>query len=330
MAEDIGTDCVDNVASVEKYKASPLQRAVVMTHGSVDVSTGKAYVVNPDNSAAFFDRGNTKGDGTDGWLYRSNLTMTPNEGDSVAVDVYIAVSWKMTFTYDFAGETDPVAVYLDLAESQFTNPDPVTGYDFTRPGTNDAGKGFRIGFYGAVKGTTTTAAEYKHDVVWGNNVPIAVGDVPAAWNDANAYSTDNRVLKDGVIYRAIAPSAASSGWDNAKWVATGRISLNASKDCDATYVSGTAATSKYNAAGKTEYVVRNVGYQRKHSGDETLGEGEDVAAERICVLTSTQPSVTVTCAAWFEGTDPNVVSGNALTCLGAKMTFYSRSVNPES
>jgi hypothetical protein len=340
LAADIGTtyDSVSNTVSVQKASATPAKNQVVMTHGSVltvgaknAANYGKAFVVNPDTGNTFFDRGKLEGDGTDGWLYRKDLTMKNNANPRVdkVVDVYIAVSWKMTFTYSFAGEAKPVAVYLDTKDSAFAPADPDEGYDFTRNNSkNDAEKGFRIGFYNAVyavgDANAGTAAVNSHDVVWGNNVPRTAA-APAVWDKdhTDGYNINDEVLKDGVIYKATARSTQGLAWTPANWNATGEITLGQGVACDAECVSGTAAnaTTDYTASN---YIYHNNSYVRVASDTETAGELGH--ATRVCVLTSDHPSVTITCAAWFEGTDPNVISGNDLTCLKANMTFYSRSL----
>ena len=337
LAADIGTtyDSVSNTVSVQKYSASPAKNQVVMTHGSVltvgdknAANYGKAFVVNPDTGNTFFDRGKVAGDGTNGWLYRKDLTMKNNVPADKVVDVYIAVSWKMTFTYSFAGEAKPVAVYLDTKDSAFAPADPDDGYDFTRDtdGKNDADKGFRIGFYNAVyaagDANAGTAAANSHDVVWGNNVPRTTA-APAVWDKdhTGGYAVNDEVLKDGVIYKATAVSAQGLAWTPANWNATGEITLGQSAACDAECVASESATTDYTASN---YIYHNDSYVRVNSNTETAAELGH--ATRVCVLTSDHPSVTITCAAWFEGTDPNVISGNNLTCLKANMTFYSRSL----
>lgn len=49
------------------------------------------------------------------------------------------------------------------------------------------------------------------------------------------------------------------------------------------------------------------------------------APERICTLTKTNDSVDVTCVAWFEGEDPNVVEGTQMDVIDALLSFYVRS-----
>lgn len=340
MAAGIGTtyDSETKTVSVQQESADPAARQVIMTHGSICTKSGdnygKAFVVNPDTGNTYFDRGKEKGTG-DGWLYRENLAMINKTNATKNVDVYIAVSWKMTFTYSFAGESKPVAVYLDTHDSVFQGVDMAgDDYDFTRNDVNknDADKGFRIGFYNAVyaagDANAGSAVDNAHDLVWGNNVPVTgtAADAIVAWDKdhTGGYTSGDKVIKDNVIYAATATVAEGAAWDAAKWKVSGDITLNAGKGCDASFVQSDSATDKYTASN---YVYYNETYNRVASDTEpstfTAGTHDP---RRVCVLNAAHPSVTITCAAWFEGTDPNVISGNNLTCLSAKMTFYSRSL----
>ena len=47
--------------------------------------------------------------------------------------------------------------------------------------------------------------------------------------------------------------------------------------------------------------------------------------DRICTLTSGSSSCAVTCIAWFEGEDPNVVNDTEMDSIAAKLNFYARS-----
>ena len=294
---------------------------VVLTHGSVNMGNTNAYMINPDETPKYNQYTNT----SNNWRYKNNLSIKDVGDTTRHVDVYVAVSWTMTFTYTFAGDTNPVAIYLNLGESAFDTSDPGTPYDFTFNDSADLDtqKAFRIGFYNAVYAAGETnagdAAANRHNVVWGNNVP----EDAVAWADDGVYAIGDVVLKDGKLYKAVAAKATDDPWTPASWTELkGAITYNKSLSTDATYVSSTSdPVAKYVAK---EYVTTTTPYTRVAEDAEyeaTLGN-----AERICVLTAAQHSVTVTCAAWFEGTDPNVVTGAKMRCLDADMHFYARPV----
>ena len=325
MDQDVGTiyDSGTNSVYVQTAATTPTVRnQVVLTHGSLNVADGNAYVIDAD-SGNFSNKGTAAGSG---WKYRDGMSVpnskTPSE--NVLIDVYIAVSWKMTFTYDFGGESAPVAVFLDLKKSTFASENPEEGYDFRKPATItglETAKGFRVGFYGAVYNGTTTAAANAHNVVWGNHVPLT-SDV-TKFVDKQGYEANDKVAKDGIVYSAKAAIASGHDWNEAEWNMTGDITLGMGLSSDAKYVSGTSSgsTTPHTA---NDYVYYKDPYTPVESGAQDADDTD--SPEKICVLTSTNNSVTVTCAAWFEGTDPNVVTGSALNCLKANMSFYSRSL----
>ena len=104
------------------------------------------------------------------------------------------------------------------------------------------------------------------------------------------------------------------------------------------YVNGTAAGS-YGEYTNSDYIMHTeAAYTRLDNlAENKTFNAETSKAERICVIENGKTNgaageagagkVTITCAAWFEGTDPNVVSSAKMECLKASMTFYARTVN---
>lgn len=357
----------------------------VLTHGSVNIDSGdnygKAYVIDPDSPIAnpsFKNRG-IAGNADPSWLYKENVQIANNTPANKEVDVYIAVSWKMTFKYTFAGDKTPVVVYLDLKDSVFhDDATPVTGYEFTKdavPATRpeDTARGFRIGFYGGVYSHAEDAnkgavAANRHDVVWGNHIDgdeLKGTSYKGAYSNSATYAIGDLVLNGTAIYQCSEAVTEAGEWaaNSAKFkavriaaLAPAHVSSKAYKKGDIvtestntyrckanieahpfnagewdeieveklSYVNDEAASST-TAYTAMNYVTSNSDYARLSNGAETAAA--NTKAERICVLTADHPWVTVTCAAWFEGTDPNVVSGAAMKCMSADMTFYSRSAS---
>lgn len=390
---DVTLDDLDGTTYNAVSKKIRVNDDAVLTHGSVNIDReayeganyGKAFVINPDSPVAnptFLDRG-VAGNADPSWLYKPNLMVDNNDTPDPTpkeVDVYIAVSWKMTFKYTFAGDKTPVIVYLDLKDSSFAdNATPVSGYEFTKDAKSgkreDTAKGFRIGFYNGVyasddESAPGSAAANKHDVVWGNHTPgeeLKTTKYKGAYAASQTYAVGDFVLDaESNIYECTAAVATSTNWgaDSDKFkparisvIAPAHSSTKAYKEGDVvtesaktyrckadiaaktftssdwdeikgleklSYVNGTAAGSTL-AYTAMNYVVNDAGYSRVENAAEAANS--NTLAERICVLTDEHPSVTITCAAWFEGTDPNVISGAAMKCMSASMTFYSRSAD---
>ena len=386
---DVSMEALDGTTYNAVNNKIRVNNDAVLTHGSVSINSlvnsgedyGKAYVINPDsplNAPSFKDRG-IAGNANPSWLYKENVQIANNKPENKEVDVYIAVSWKMTFKYTFAGDKTPVVVYLDLHDSVFhDNATPVTDYEFTKdavPSTRpeDTARGFRIGFYNGVYSYTgdankDDAAANRHDVVWGNHIDgdELKGESYKGAYSSTTYNVGDFVLNDKIVYQCTEAVTEAGNWatNSAKFkavriaaLAPAHVSSKAYKKGDIvtestktyrckanieahafvssewdeiegleklSYVHGeaTGSTTAYTAMN---YVTSNSDYVRLSNGAETAAA--NTKAERICVLTADHPWVTVTCAAWFEGTDPYVVSGAAMKCMSADMTFYSRSAS---
>ena len=55
------------------------------------------------------------------------------------------------------------------------------------------------------------------------------------------------------------------------------------------------------------------------------GENHTDAPERLCTLSPTSTHNLVTCIAWFEGEDPNVIHGTQMDVMDVYLSFYARS-----
>ena len=85
------------------------------------------------------------------------------------------------------------------------------------------------------------------------------------------------------------------------------------------YVSGTAVDDVSNYTS-SNYV--------QHDDDYVLiqnGPGHTLAPERICTLSRSHASCVITCIAWFEGEDPNVIDGTQMDIMTSRLTFYARN-----
>ncbi len=309
MAAGQGTEKVGDDIQVKKAKAVPAQNAAVLTHGSVNVNSGKAFVVDEEDPKKFVDL-RTSATSPDSWLHQAGVSIAETSGSSSkTVDVYIAVSWEMTFTYTFASDERPVAVYLDLKKSTFSEKDDPSPYflkSASTPHTEDTALGFRIGFYGAGDGV-------GHDVVWGNNDAIK-----PAYSSSKTYEVGDVVTYSDAVYTCSTDIATPEEWTVGHWTATPTAN-------NLTYVSAGGDDSDIAHYTNLNYVVHDGGYNRLDNGAEAAATV--TKAERICKLTKTDSSATVKCAAWFEGTDPNVISGAAMKCMTASMSFYARALS---
>lgn len=335
-----GTTKTGNVISVDND--------TVLTHGSFNHATGYAFVKDPDVADLdnpYLNKGvdaNAVDPLDDSWIQVKGVkitdkaTPTPQER---TVNVYNAISWSMTFTYTFASDATPVGIYLDLGQSVFKDAEFVNGaYDFTSDAKDGdtsllkTAKGFRIAFYGAIQGNdpyavSPVSATGARNVVWGNNTPITGVNAYANGQD---YAVGAKVHVDGVVYQAKeAMNPSPAAFDSSKWKPTGEIVAAGNH-----YVSSTAtALGTYDSA--VNYVVHNPivkptegYYQRVEPGSEHTTWQAGERAERLCVLSPgvATSTVTVKCAAWYEGTDPNVVTGSAMQSLSAAICVYARTL----
>lgn len=223
---------------------------------------------------------------------------------------YVAVSWTMTFKYEFATETADVGIYLDLKDSTYT---PGTSADGI--GTNEGGDsalGFRILF----KNPTTAGLS----TVFGNHAP-ELNSAATAWEASTNYTAGAEVQYNGETYSRIATGGTDeTSFDSTKWNKTFKSSLAlADQATNLEYVTGAASTATADYT-TTNYVYHNGSYVPKNDGTGNTG-----AAERIATLTTSHKQEVITCVAWFEGTDPNVVNSTAMKYVDAALKFYARS-----
>ncbi len=356
---------VTNSSDLEPTSATI--RKAVLTHGSVAHTGTKeshAFVIDGDSTSDFVDKG---ADVSPNWRHIENVTIKDNHENDQIVDVYNAVSWTMTFTYTFASDSSPVAVYLDMNASNFV--DPTIDPNFMKNGSDPrkTSKGFRISFSGG---------SGAHDVVWGNETAPITSSIPEEYNRASSYTNgSSKAVHDGKIYVCNTDiTADTEDWTPAHWTLTQDISLHNEFVATTSYVVDDIViyegkAYKCNTPGANAWDADNwdevdTGDLRYVSNGKVAGEGTSATSlystsdyvwhksesrlenldanefetfkpgvsrsSRICVLTPGSNTVTINCAAWFEGTDPNVVSGAAMECLKANMTFYSRTVNADA
>lgn len=78
------------------------------------------------------------------------------------------------------------------------------------------------------------------------------------------------------------------------------------------------ATSQFDA---NEYTKTVPDYSKRADG----GVDASNTKEYLGTFTPTSTSITITCTAWYEGTDPAVVSGKTRSSLSATRKFYARN-----
>lgn len=91
------------------------------------------------------------------------------------------------------------------------------------------------------------------------------------------------------------------------------------------YVNGVASSNVGTYSGNYAYPAET--YTAAVDGTDAASDTANRARkERICTLVpSTQESMAVTCIAWFEGEDDNVVNDTEMDKMKAKLNFYARS-----
>ena len=203
---------------------------------------------------------------------------------------YVAISWTISFKYTFAdGETTDIGVYLDLANSLVT--DPETDAVNSKP---NAAKAFRIAF---VNG--------GHNVVW---APLA----------------DENTTK-GVSSYNLGTAEGGDGESHANKY---------------TYVNSVSTVGNYDPAATGDTASKDFIYKGTTASDAPVDmtAGNTTRTDRVATIkmgyvdgevnpaanTAKTGSTTVTCVAWFEGSDPNVVNSTVMNPLSASMKFYSR------
>lgn len=85
------------------------------------------------------------------------------------------------------------------------------------------------------------------------------------------------------------------------------------------YVVGEGATDR-ETYSTGNYFIHDSSYSKVANGPGNTGR-----PERLCTLTRDDPTMRVLCVAWFEGEDPNVVSGTQMDVIDADLSFYVRS-----
>ena len=245
----------------------------VLTHGSVDHKTQKAYYPT-DEKATTFNAGyaltGTKGTlpTTDPVAAATGDTLGLLRGKNTSGDnIFTAFTWDMTFTFNTTNASDSFALFFDNDQSVVTR----TSTDGTS--SEETYKGFRIAFM-HVSGTTK-------DLVWADN---------QEWNATLANS-------------------------NVK------------------YMSGNPAAVTGYAAADKDLIASNTAAANIASVDESNGIADGTASATaesyynyLGTFTPSSRTMTFRCAAWYEGTDPNVVIGADLDTVSVAMHFATRRV----
>jgi hypothetical protein len=272
---------------------------------SVNLSTGNAYRIKRDE-AGYNDFGvydaDANSDSVLDWQY-----------DVIdGTKYFVAAAWTLTFSYTFNAESADVGVYLNLNTSTLAGTNDNAGKNGAVGGANKTDLGFRIGFKSA-------SGERK---VWSNHAPVTA----AAYSNSATYELNKYAIHDNKVYKCTTAIASAEEWTAEHWtLQTHENTLNVNTTTDLQYVSGTSATTSYNAVGADTYIVKPDDYAL--AVDDTTGTSR---VDRIATLTKANPSRVVTCYAWFEGTDPNIVSSTEtiktdFQKMTADMKFYARS-----
>ena len=239
-------------------QAITLATGVNLTHGSYDHTTDKAYYPNDIATSCTGVARPTDSANYNTWA----LPGTENK-------IFFAVSWTITFSYEWGGSSNPVNLYFDGtvgtgATSTFT-PQTLAGGTAAASGKATY-HGFRLAMVGTKKVIWAPGTSTVSDEVYQSGTAIDSQGIYAGSGDASVPNT---------------------------YVASGSI-------IDAT---GYAAdkTSATPSAERADYLGTFT-----RSGSET------------------STSLVVTCVAWYEGNDVNVMDGAELDKVTATLGFYTR------
>ena len=155
-----------------------------------------------------------------------------------------------------------------------------------------------------------------------------------AWKWTISYAAVNSTDKIAVIIDQFtsgydSANKTAGGFEIARTTGTNGIKLVYGNDDHAGHVTNTdttTGTGNFKTEVGSHYLTKSTGYKKK--ADKQSEKSYKADEGYIATLDSTHSSVEVTCVAWYEGTDPVVVTsyleGNP--AITATFNFYSRSI----
>ena len=204
-------------------------------------------------------------------------------------DYYFAMSWDLKFSYDFAGDATQVNLYLDPSSKIYqmdNNQEVAWG------ASNSTYKGFRIAF---IAGNHSTLSSNTTKVWAPEQNENLCGYVNSVNNNFAVVGTTDSVLNDTDPQNIVYDTDGYHG---------GLYNQNNAVNLIAKNTTGTvAATAESGATSAPNYLGS---FNKEASNDASTLE--------------------FTCFAWFEGTDPNIVTSaqTYYDTLFAEIKFFTR------
>ena len=202
-------------------------------------------------------------------------------------DYYFAMSWDLKFSYDFAGDATQVNLYLDPSSKIYQLDNQ--DQEVAWGATNSTYKGFRVAFIAANHSTLSS----NSTKVWApeQNENLC-GFVNSVNNNFAVVGTNDTAIPetDPVQYN-------SDGYHG------GSYNQNSAVNLIAKNTTGTVAATAESGAASAPNCLGS--FNKEASGLSTLE---------------------FTCFAWFEGTDPNIVTSaqTYYDTLFASIKFFTR------
>ena len=290
-----------------------------MTHASFDhvVSGGKLSTVSSETASKLREVATLNSVGAE-WKAKTGL-------GGGTYDVYWAVYWTMTFSYNFA---------LEAKADLFLDPSSVLSYTSSAP-AYDAANTYAVGTAVKKDGVvyvckTAITSAHAWDAEEWDATEDTVKGLRIAFLDAGTATTDSSVAP-----RVWAPYRPTSGAGTPKYIANADISAGSDKhaydDCTGVYASNVLIgddfddkdlEDKYECKLAEGSIVTSHAYDSSHK--YMKGYLGTFSSNSGAITTA---NITLKCVAWFEGTDaaiaPNTLAEN-MNAITAAMNFYTR------
>lgn len=188
------------------------------THGSFDHGASTAWTLNKDSTGSsdkYLPKGTLanatgtgEGQGEDNWVGTTTGTGTST------VKYFVAMSWKMTFNYDFNQEANNVGIYFNQGSSTITLADSNTATEKTAKTIN----GFRVAFLPASGGTAKIwgkrSLEYGGTVADNKYPNLGYVKAAAATTGVDHYTTGEYLEASPATYNPAEDGTATTDAQN--------------------------------------------------------------------------------------------------------------------
>ncbi len=271
----------------------------LLTHGSYDAqahANGSLYVADVNDDGETIDSFSDLGNETT--AKSSTASTTANKWlarTGTNQNIWYGVSWTMTFSLEAETTNTTDYLFIDVAGSSFTNSATTSTDPTTMPG-------FRIAFM----------TSSKCLVLGGDDVKTHVDASTTLYTKAD--TSEGKTPDSDTVYYT------KNGSD---YTSAGKLT---------SFTSGTeyyTKTPTYSSFGDNDYVAISDTTAKVTDVNET----DSLSSNKFNlgkVGTATGNSLTITCVAWYEGSDPYVMNTNNNTDVNmsevtASLNFYTRA-----